>query len=112
MDLIDRMWRTPAADSGFEFVSLSARLPTSWLIWAGDSIDTAHGPPYFTQPSTPCTYRAGFEPIRDLPSLAFLPPPLGFPAPPPSLSYNASMALAEGAATLAQHDPERLERIL
>ncbi|KAJ7710636.1 peptidase C54, partial [Mycena rosella] len=29
-----------------------------------------------------CTYRAGFEPIRDLPSLATLPPPLSFPAPP------------------------------
>ncbi|KAJ6473341.1 hypothetical protein C8R47DRAFT_1221479 [Mycena vitilis] len=29
-----------------------------------------------------CTYRAGFDPIRDLPSLASLPPPLVFPAPP------------------------------
>ncbi|KAJ7714766.1 peptidase family C54-domain-containing protein [Mycena maculata] len=29
-----------------------------------------------------CTYRAGFEPIRDLPSLASLPPPLTFSGPP------------------------------
>ncbi|KAJ7080094.1 hypothetical protein C8R44DRAFT_653854, partial [Mycena epipterygia] len=31
-----------------------------------------------------CTYCAGLEPIRDLPSLATLPPPLAFPAPSPS----------------------------
>ncbi|KAJ7189878.1 hypothetical protein GGX14DRAFT_701934 [Mycena pura] len=30
-----------------------------------------------------CTYRAGFEPIRDLPSLASLPPPLVFLGAPP-----------------------------
>ncbi|KAJ7021145.1 hypothetical protein C8F04DRAFT_1195824 [Mycena alexandri] len=36
-----------------------------------------------------CTYRAGFEPIRDLPGLASLPPPLFFPnAPHPS--HNSS----------------------
>ncbi|KAF8174976.1 peptidase family C54-domain-containing protein [Mycena galopus ATCC 62051] len=42
-----------------------------------------------------CTYRAGFEPIRDLPSLASLPPPLCWPgvagAPPsPSSAYSPS----------------------
>ncbi|KAJ7075202.1 peptidase family C54-domain-containing protein [Mycena belliarum] len=38
-----------------------------------------------------CTYRAGFEPIRDLPSLGSLPPPLTFP-PTSSLSDAPSPA--------------------
>ncbi|KAJ7021253.1 hypothetical protein C8F04DRAFT_1141464 [Mycena alexandri] len=35
-----------------------------------------------------CTYSAGFEPIRDLPSLASLPPPLFFP--PAHLSHGGN----------------------
>jgi hypothetical protein len=67
-----------------------------------DGVDGAEGPPdaglwpatfhaaFYAQ--VWCTYRAGFEPIRDLPSLSSLPPPLFFPnaAPPsPSESSNA-----------------------
>ncbi|KAJ7100359.1 hypothetical protein C8R44DRAFT_888201 [Mycena epipterygia] len=37
-----------------------------------------------------CTYCAGLEPIRDLPSLATLPPPLAFPAPSPSAYANST----------------------
>ncbi|KAJ6529880.1 hypothetical protein DFH09DRAFT_1370912 [Mycena vulgaris] len=37
-----------------------------------------------------CTYRAGFKPIRDLPSLATLSPSLSFSAPPPSTSSHST----------------------
>ncbi|KAJ7711319.1 hypothetical protein B0H16DRAFT_1817074 [Mycena metata] len=37
-----------------------------------------------------CTYRAGFEPIRDLPGLASLPPPLFFPNTASTSSTHAS----------------------
>jgi hypothetical protein len=66
------------------------------------------------------TYRAGFEPIRDLPFLSSLPPPLAFPGPPHSLSHNSPGTPAESASTIVptspkmQHhmrEPERLERI-
>ncbi|KAJ7712209.1 hypothetical protein B0H16DRAFT_581471 [Mycena metata] len=54
-----------------------------------------------------CTYRAGFEPIRDLPSLASSPPPLFFPnaAPHPSSSHfgnnGSSASLNNSASPLA-----------
>ncbi|KAF7368158.1 hypothetical protein MVEN_00134800 [Mycena venus] len=54
-----------------------------------------------------CTYRAGFEPIRDLPSLSSLPPPLAFPGPHPSSpSYNSSGTLAESASTVVPTSPK------
>ncbi|KAF7378518.1 hypothetical protein MSAN_00279400 [Mycena sanguinolenta] len=37
-----------------------------------------------------CTYRAGFEPIRDLPSLGSLPPPLAFAGSPHAVSHSPS----------------------
>ncbi|KAJ6483461.1 hypothetical protein DFH09DRAFT_1461520 [Mycena vulgaris] len=40
-----------------------------------------------------CTYRAGFEPIRDLSSPATLPPPLSFPAPSSSNSHSNATSL-------------------
>ncbi|KAJ6491180.1 hypothetical protein C8R45DRAFT_1213193 [Mycena sanguinolenta] len=43
-----------------------------------------------------CTYRAGFEPIRDLPSLGSLPPPLCFP----SLSLSGASSMAGSASNL------------
>ncbi|KAJ7736482.1 hypothetical protein B0H16DRAFT_1573939, partial [Mycena metata] len=50
-----------------------------------------------------CTYRAGFEPIRDLPSLSSLPPPLFFPHavphPSSSSSHNASNASLGNSST-------------
>ncbi|KAF8144467.1 hypothetical protein K438DRAFT_1874105, partial [Mycena galopus ATCC 62051] len=60
-----------------------------------DALDSAEGPPdagpwpaafhaaFYAQ--VWCTYRAGFEPIRDLPSLSSLPPPLFFPNAAPYL---------------------------
>ncbi|KAJ6522191.1 hypothetical protein DFH09DRAFT_1251014 [Mycena vulgaris] len=50
-----------------------------------------------------CTYRAGFEPIRDLPSLASLPPPLSFPSPSgPSASASAA---GVGGGANQRHSP-------
>ncbi|KAJ7812965.1 peptidase family C54-domain-containing protein [Mycena leptocephala] len=47
-----------------------------------------------------CTYRAGFEPIRDLPSLASLPPPLFSP-----LSHGSSGALASSTTSTSTAVP-------
>ncbi|KAJ7330308.1 peptidase family C54-domain-containing protein [Mycena albidolilacea] len=50
-----------------------------------------------------CTYRAGFDPIRDLPSLASLPPPLFFPgAPPPPSSQSASSSSLSHSGSTAK----------
>jgi hypothetical protein len=54
-----------------------------------------------------CTYRAGFEPIRDLPSLSSLPP---FPGPPHSPSHNSPGTLAEGASTVVSTSPKMRAR--
>ncbi|KAJ7840902.1 hypothetical protein B0H13DRAFT_2415528 [Mycena leptocephala] len=63
-----------------------------------------------------CTYCAGFEPIRDLPSLSSLPPPLSFPGahPPHSPSHSSFGTLVESTASMViptspkmQHSPSQ-----
>ncbi|KAJ7121876.1 hypothetical protein C8R43DRAFT_1136387 [Mycena crocata] len=56
-----------------------------------------------------CTYRAGFEPVRDLPGLASLPPPLVFPgmgavgASVSSANLGSSSGLTSSSHTAVPH---------
>ncbi|KAJ7891666.1 peptidase family C54-domain-containing protein [Mycena olivaceomarginata] len=52
-----------------------------------------------------CTYRAGFDPIRDLPSLASLPPPLFFPGAPPPPSSQSASSLSHSGSTAVPTSP-------
>ncbi|KAJ6612198.1 hypothetical protein B0H10DRAFT_1952480 [Mycena sp. CBHHK59/15] len=60
-----------------------------------------------------CTYRAGFEPIRDLAGLSALPPPLTFPAPlptspSPSGAHNShSHGRGHDAGKSSAHSPSQ-----
>ncbi|KAJ7616137.1 hypothetical protein FB45DRAFT_935358 [Roridomyces roridus] len=54
-----------------------------------------------------CTYRAGFEPIRDLPSLSSLPPPLSFPHTPSSPASPHSSNHGHGHTHKLGHSPSQ-----